>query len=76
MFEIRQCDEKHPLSQHIHLAFNAKNIKSVYNFYQTAVENGGTCNGKPGFRIYEKGCYAAFIIDPNGHNSEAVYFEK
>lgn len=77
MFEIRTSDEKCPLSSSIHLAFNAPNAASVDAFYSAALENGGQCNGKPGFRPeYEEGYYAAFIIDPDGHNIEAVFSAK
>lgn len=77
MFEIRQFDQKSPLSQSIHLAFNAPNQKSVDTFYHRALKNGAKCNGKPGFRAeYEDGYYAAFVIDPDGHNIEAVYSNK
>ncbi|MBM4210992.1 MAG: VOC family protein [Gammaproteobacteria bacterium] len=74
MFEIRQFDEKSPLSQHVHIAFNASCKENVDAFYNNALDGGGKCNGKPGFRPeYEEGYYAAFVIDPNGHNIEAVY---
>lgn len=77
MFEIRQFDEKSPLSEHVHLAFNAPSKKSVNAFYYGALECGGKCNGEPGFRPeYEDGYYAAFIIDPDGHNVEAIYSER
>lgn len=77
MFEIRQADEKSPLSQSIHLAFNASSKEKVDAFYNMALEKGAKCNGGPGFRPeYEDGYYAAFIIDPDGHNIEAVYSEK
>lgn len=74
MFEIRQFDEKSLLSEHVHLAFNASCIEDVDAFYKSALASGGKCNGKPGFRPqYEDGYYAAFVIDPDGHNIEAVY---
>lgn len=77
MFEIRQFDEKSPLSQSIHVAFNAKNKEVVEAFYETALRHGAKCNGKPGFRpMYETGYYAAFVTDLDGHNIEAVYSEK
>ncbi|MDF3047204.1 MAG: putative glyoxylase [Candidatus Midichloriaceae bacterium] len=77
MFEIRQFDEKSPLSKYVHLAFNSPSKKSVDAFYNKALEVGGKCNGSPGFRPeYEEGYYAAFAIDPDGHNIEAVYCEK
>ncbi|MGX6960943.1 MAG: VOC family protein [Rickettsia endosymbiont of Pentastiridius leporinus] len=77
MFEIRQFDEKSPLSRHVHLAFSASCKEDVDGFYHSALASGGKCNGKPGFRPqYENGYYAAFVIDPDGHNIEAVYSEK
>lgn len=76
MFEIRQATSETPLSKSVHLAFNAPSLQSVNNFYQTALEKGAKCNGKPSFRPeYEEGYYAAFVIDPDGHNIEAVYKE-
>lgn len=77
MFEIRQHDGKFPQSQFVHLAFNAPNRESVDAFYHTAIANGTTGNGVPAFRPeYEEGYYAAFVIDQDGHNIEAVYSEK
>ncbi len=74
MFEIRQASIEAPLSQAVHLAFNAADTKMVDSFYRVALENGAKCNGKPGLRSeYEEGYYAAFVIDPDGHNIEAVY---
>ncbi len=76
MFEIRQATNATPLSRSVHLAFNAPSSQSVDAFYRVALESGAKCNGKPGFRSeYEEGYYAAFIIDPDGHNIEAVYKE-
>ena len=77
MFEIRQFDEKSPLSERVHLAFNASCKEDVDAFYKSALASGGKCNGEPGFRPqYEDGYYAAFVIDPDGHNIEAVYSKK
>lgn len=77
MFEIKQFDKDAPLTQSVHLAFNAQNKESVDAFYQKALKHGGICNGKPGFRPeYENGYYASFVIDPDGHNIEATYSEK
>lgn len=77
MFEIRQSDNKSLLSQYVHLAFNASCKQHVDRFYHTALQEGGKCNGKPGFRPeYADGYYAAFVIDPDLHNIEAVYLEN
>lgn len=77
MFEIHQSSEEAPLSRAVHVAFNAKDKETVDNFYRVALENGAKCNGGPGYRPeYEDGYYAAFIIDIDGHNVEAVYSEQ
>ncbi|MBS2032436.1 MAG: VOC family protein [Deltaproteobacteria bacterium] len=53
-----------------HLAFHAPDRESVRAFYQAAVQAGGEDNGEPGVR---RGYgYAAFVLDPDGHNVEAV----
>jgi catechol 2,3-dioxygenase-like lactoylglutathione lyase family enzyme len=56
-----------------HLAFQARNPELVDEFYKVALENGGGDNGKPGERPYHPGYYAAFVLDPDGNNIEAVY---
>ena len=56
-----------------HLAFQAKDRAAVDAFHQAAIGNGGTDNGAPGERPYHPGYYAAFAIDPDGNNIEAVY---
>lgn len=77
MFEIRQYDEEAPLSQSVHIAFNALSKEVVELFYETAIRNGGACNGKPEFcPEYEEGYYAAFVFDLDGNNIEAVYSNR
>jgi catechol 2,3-dioxygenase-like lactoylglutathione lyase family enzyme len=62
-----------PAPEHIHLAFVAENREQVDSFYQAALASGGLDNGAPGVREqYHPNYYAAFILDPNGHNIEAV----
>jgi len=56
-----------------HLAFQAKDRATVDAFYQAALENGGKDNGAPGERNYHPGYYAAFVLDPDGNNIEAVF---
>lgn len=56
-----------------HLAFQAQDKTMVDAFYKAALANGGTDNGKPGERPYHPGYYAAFVIDPDGNNVEAVF---
>jgi catechol 2,3-dioxygenase-like lactoylglutathione lyase family enzyme len=60
----------------LHVAFEAKSKKEVEDFYQTALAEGATDNGGPGYRTkYWPGYYAAFIHDPDGHNIEAVFYD-
>lgn len=61
------------LPSHIHLAFQARDKATVDAFYQAALAAGGTDNGGPGERDYHPGYYAAFVIDPDGNNIEAVF---
>jgi catechol 2,3-dioxygenase-like lactoylglutathione lyase family enzyme len=56
-----------------HLAFQAKDRATVEAFHEAALANGGSDNGKPGERPYHPGYYAAFAIDPDGNNIEAVH---
>jgi len=61
------------LTGRYHLAFQAQGRETVDEFYKVALENGGKDNGKPGERPYHPGYYAAFVLDPDGNNIEAVY---
>ena len=56
-----------------HLAFQARDRAMVDAFYAAGVEGGGVYNGKPGERSYHPGYYAAFLLDPDGNNIEAVF---
>lgn len=57
-----------------HLAFQAESKKMVDAFYKAALASGGKDNGAPGERpAYHPGYYAAFVLDPDGNNIEAVY---
>jgi len=57
----------------MHIAFVAESRESVNQFYETAIAAGAKDNGKPGVRdIYHPNYYGAFVIDPDGHNIEAV----
>lgn len=56
-----------------HLAFQAQDRAMVDTFYNAALAHGGTENGAPGERAYHPGYYAAFVLDPDGNNIEAVY---
>ena len=61
------------LTGRTHLAFQARDEKTVEDFYRAALENGGADNGGPGERPYHPGYFAAFVLDPDGNNIEAVF---
>ena len=56
-----------------HLALQAQDRAMVDAFHRTALANGGKDNGAPGERDYHPGYYAAFVLDPDGNNIEAVF---
>ena len=56
-----------------HLAFQAKDRAAVDAFYVAGLAAGGKDNGPPGERAYHPGYHAAFLLDPDGNNIEAVY---
>jgi len=57
----------------MHIAFLASNREEVNKFYDAAISAGAKGNGEPGVReIYHPNYYGAFVIDPDGHNIEAV----
>ena len=56
-----------------HLAFQAQDRAMVDAFYQQALAHGGKDNGAPGERPYHPGYYAAFVLDPDDNNIEAVF---
>ncbi|WP_171181806.1 VOC family protein [Ruegeria sp. HKCCD8929] len=57
----------------IHLAFQAESEDQVAAFLAAALQSGGTDNGQPGTRDYHPGYYAAYVLDPDGNNIEAVW---
>jgi catechol 2,3-dioxygenase-like lactoylglutathione lyase family enzyme len=56
-----------------HVAFTAESEAQVDAFHAAALASGGADNGGPGERPYGERYYAAFVLDPDGHNLEAVY---
>ncbi len=56
-----------------HLAFQARDQAMVDAFHKAGLAAGGTDNGAPGLRPYHPGYYAAFLLDPDGNNIEAVF---
>ena len=61
------------LTGRVHLAFQAADRAMVERFHSAGVGAGGRDHGAPGERRYHPGYYAAFLLDPDGNNIEAVY---
>ncbi len=57
----------------IHLAFQTNDRETVHRFHEAGLAAGGRDNGAPGDRPYHPGYYAAYILDPDGNNIEAVF---
>ena len=69
MVALRQSEDVMPM----HVAFRTTDRSAVDSFYETALAAGASDNGPPGIRSdYHENYYAAFVIDPDGHNVEAV----
>jgi catechol 2,3-dioxygenase-like lactoylglutathione lyase family enzyme len=61
------------LEKPVHIALLAKDRQAVDAFHRAALAAAGTDNGPPGLRPhYHPNYYAAFVLDPDGHNIEAV----
>ena len=68
-------DEK--IQSPMHIAFVAESREKVVQFYEAAIAAGAKDNGKPGIRVeYHSNYYGAFVIDPDGHNIEAVCHQE
>jgi catechol 2,3-dioxygenase-like lactoylglutathione lyase family enzyme len=65
-----------PNAPPIHVAFRVASRAQVDAFYRAALAAGGRDNGAPGLRPdYHPNYYGAFVLDPDGHNIEAVCHE-
>ena len=62
-----------PPTRALHVALQAADEDGVQRFHDAAIAAGGTDNGAPGERSYHPGYYAAYVLDPDGNNVEAVY---
>lgn len=73
---LGETSEKHTkVATDIHIAFLADNQEDVDAFYKAGLEAGFKDNGAPGIREhYAPNYYAAFLLDTDGNNIEAVYF--
>ena len=79
-YPVFWIDRFHPHGVKQHTAFAARSRAEVDAFYAAALKAGGIDNGPPGLRDtasgYPPGYYAAFVIDPDGNNVEAVFRER
>jgi catechol 2,3-dioxygenase-like lactoylglutathione lyase family enzyme len=65
--------DRRPPTTSMHLCFVADSREQVDAFHRAGVEAGFRSNGEPGYRAYGPGYYAAFLLDPDGNNIEALY---
>jgi len=70
-YPVFWIDRYHPHSVKQHTAFAARSRAEVDAFYTAALNAGGIDNGAPGLRRPDY--YAAFVLDPDGNNIEAVF---
>jgi lactoylglutathione lyase len=61
------------LTGRVHLAFQAPDREAVARFHRAGLDAGGRDHGAPGDRPYHPGYHAAFLLDPDGNNIEAVH---
>jgi catechol 2,3-dioxygenase-like lactoylglutathione lyase family enzyme len=72
-FSFSLIREERPVTEHVHLAFSARDDATVRAFHAAALAAGYEDNGGPGERsVYHPGYYGAFACDPDGHNVEVV----
>ncbi len=65
--------DRQPATRGLHLCFVARTRHEVEEFHRAGVDAGFRSNGAPGYRHYAPGYYAAFLLDPDGNNVEALY---
>ena len=69
--------EKYEVGGQVHIAFAADSREAVDAFHAAALACGAPDNGAPGERPeYAEGYYGAFVLDPDGHNVEAVFHRR
>jgi catechol 2,3-dioxygenase-like lactoylglutathione lyase family enzyme len=65
--------DRTPPTQNVHICFFTRAKEEVDAFHRAGIEGGFRSNGEPGYRDYGPGYYAAFLLDPDGNNVEALY---
>lgn len=66
-------DRADTIVSRVHVAFQARSQAQVQAFHAATIAAGGRDNGPPGPRRYGPSYYAAFVLDPDGNNIEAVW---
>ena len=75
LFEIAQYRGEGKITSS-HIAFRVASREQVDAFYEASIKAGASNNGKPGTRPnYTEKYYACFVLDPDGHNIEAMHDE-
>jgi catechol 2,3-dioxygenase-like lactoylglutathione lyase family enzyme len=62
-----------PPTTDLHLCFHARSRDEVDAFHRAGLDAGFRSNGRPGLRSYAPGYYAAYLLDPDGNNVEALF---
>jgi catechol 2,3-dioxygenase-like lactoylglutathione lyase family enzyme len=65
--------DRQPSTENLHLCFYTRERTQVDAFHRAGLEAGFRSNGAPGYRDYGPGYYAAYLLDPDGNNVEALY---
>jgi catechol 2,3-dioxygenase-like lactoylglutathione lyase family enzyme len=65
--------DRRPATTNLHLCFLARSRDEVERFHRAGVDAGFRSNGEPGYRDSGPGYYAAYLLDPDGNNVEALY---
>ena len=65
-----------PPTTGLHVCFHARSREQVDAFHRAGVDAGFRSNGLPGNRDYAPGYYAAYLLDPDGNNVEALYRDE
>jgi catechol 2,3-dioxygenase-like lactoylglutathione lyase family enzyme len=68
--------DRQPPTTGLHVCFFARSREAVDGFHAAGVEAGFRANGEPGYREYGPGYYAAYLLDPDGNNVEALYRDE
>ena len=68
--------DREPVTTGLHLCSVAQSREQVHAFHRAGVDAGFRSNGAPGYRAYGPGYYAAFLLDPDGNNVEALYRDE